>query len=210
MQVNYTPDLLSAEARMLHQSFAKHHPDVSTYLPLCLPPSPLGELSRWATPDDCDGCIFREGDRCGGLGRSLGELLDEETISPPSELTMVADAGGALCADWDTSILTSLDTPRDLMSADPPLCYWWPQAVHLQSITDALTRCRVSSLWDLGGGNGYLAWLIHQASQRRGETLDEVLWIDPVASIYPDREGVKKWPHTAEHALVEGRAALVL
>lgn len=201
LRVNYPVHALSAEARALHHHFTRRHPEVSTYIPLCLPPSPLGAMSRWTTPENCGGCLFREGERCGGLGRPRGALIDEVDAEVEREPDPLVRSGGALCDMWDDHALIDSGVAKTLMSADPPLCYWWPQSEHLESITEALTRCQVSSLWDLGGGNGYLAWLISQTCHHQEVDLDEVLWIDPVASIYPDRHGVTKWPHTAEHAL---------
>ena len=64
LQVRYQVDTLSREARMIHEAFAARHPEVSTYLPLCLPSSPLGPLIAATTPNDCAGCMFREGGRC--------------------------------------------------------------------------------------------------------------------------------------------------
>ena len=178
LQVVYRSDTLTSEARTYHTRFAKQFPRVSTYFPLCLPPSPLGELARWATPDHCEGCLFREGGRCDGLGEE--------------EVSLVEWGGGALRSTW-TGFEDQL-----AFSHDPPLCYWWPEEHHLELMVNQLKAESCQHLWDLGGGNGYLGSILAGLVPHL-----DVTCVDPVAAIYPHRPEVRQCSQTAEEALNE-------
>lgn len=208
LRVHYTPRSLTSEARATHEAFREAHPEVSTYLPLCLPPSPLGELSRWATPDQCATCIFREGERCGGLG-DAADLSHDEASDPPlrGSTALREHSGGALNATWSIELhdQRTLEPPINLFTASQPLSYWWPQASRLRLITDALSELKVKRLWDIGGGNGYLAWLIHMASQRHNDQLIEMTCVDPVATHYPSYPQVTQRAESAEQTLIAVR-----
>ena len=100
LQVRYKPSTLLPQARDLHQAFMKRYSLVSSYLPLCLPPSPLREQVIWASPKSCSECIFLEAQRCGGLNG------DESLKNPLVKLK--AGAGGALRSTWSIPLQKSL------------------------------------------------------------------------------------------------------
>lgn len=179
LQVVYRPETLTPQARRLHFDFAQRHPRVSTYLPLCLPPSPLGQLVEYATPDQCSSCLFREGGRCDGLGGDEPSLWIER-------------AGGALRPDW------SGDEGREAFQEDPPLCYWWPEDHIIIKLREQISRSGCLRIWDIGGGNAYLL-------SRLGEGLEgvELICLDPVAEVYPKRDHILQLSYTAEEALAQ-------
>ena len=70
VQVIYRTEQIEQSNAILHFNFMQNHPNLSTYLPLCLPI--FDETFRlWATPQNCQTCIFFEGKRCDGLGNPL-------------------------------------------------------------------------------------------------------------------------------------------
>ncbi len=191
LQVKYKPTTLTAEARALHEAFARDYSEVSTYLPLCLPPSPLGDQVQWSSPEACEQCIFFEARRCGGL-------TGEEWSSAPQARGELA--GGALSPTWPSE--WPLAFSRDDIMGDPPVCYWWPSPPLMKRMGGLLGAYNISQLWDIGGGNGFLSWLF----KRSCATLNESLNVDPVAEIYPQPEGVLSLPVTAEEGLARIRS----
>lgn len=143
LQVVYRPETLSAAAAAHHAAFAARHPRVSTYLPFCLPGSPNhATLGAFATPHACHRCLFYEGRACQGLG---------DDPRPWIGLT----GGPALHA---------LDRPlhafrRADFGGKDPVTYWLPTRHHVATI-GAAVRAVGGRLWDLGGGNGFVAGLL--------------------------------------------------
>lgn len=170
VQVRYRPDQLTAEAAAHHAAFAaRHGARVSTYLPFCLPGSPQhATLGAFATPDDCHGCVFYRGMACQGLGddpspwAALGaDLLPLADVRRPVREHVRADFAG-----------------------NRPLVYWLPERRHVAAI-GAAVRAAGGRVWDLGGGNGFLAGLL-----AADEDLD-VTVVD-VAADYPMPAGVRR------------------
>ena len=184
LQVRYTVDALSVEARQAHQNFADQHPWVSTYLPLCLPPSPLADQVAWATPNNCQDCIFLEAKACGGL--------TGDECSPHERVELFArDAGGALSGTWPEQVT------KAHISGPLPVCYWWPSPPILSILSSVLQRFNVRVLWDIGGSNGFISWQLSRLSPSL-----TAYNIDPIANRYPPQEKVKSLSMTAEQALV--------
>lgn len=144
IQVHYTPATLSTEAARHHLDFARRHPRASTWLPFCLPGSPeYGRLGPLATPEDCHGCLFYEALACQGLGGDpvpwSARRGAEPALRPVDravERFRRADFGAA-----------------------EPVAYWMPERRQVATIAAAV-RIAGGTLWDLGGGNGFIAALL--------------------------------------------------
>ena len=183
LQVRYKLQTLSSEARLLHEYFLSIHPKVSSYLPLCLPPSPLGPQVQWATPESCHTCLFFEGKSCAGLN---GEEFRE---TDPSQMEGVS--GGALRQSWSEKL------EINEFKTSPPACYWWPQVEIIEHIRASCEARHCKTLWDIGGGNAFLGWLF----KRELPFLDHALCIDPVVDQYPKVAGVSNHAMTAEEGM---------
>ena len=130
--------------------------NVESYFPLCLPDSPE-VLRAFSSPPRCAECALR--DRCGGL------------LLSPSGRPAAPTAGAALsvrepprpsAGRASTPLGTSkLERPTIAdMVGPPPLSYWLPRASEFSEISAALRANDVREVWDIGGGNGFLAlWL---------------------------------------------------
>ena len=185
LQIKYRVQTLTKEARVLHENFARRHPTVSTYLPLCLPPSPLGDLSKWTTPHDCAHCMFHEGKKCGGLTGEEGK----RTSKGYEDLL----AGGALASSWTWPLI------KHEFIHSPPVCYWWPELSLRSDLLQTLNPFKPEVIWDIGGGNGFLAWLFKQLLP----SLKKAYCIDPIAHIYPQPQGVLSISLKAEDLLID-------
>ena len=182
LQVKYKQNTLNAEARELHQVFMDQHAQVSSYLPLCLPPSPLGEQVIWASPNNCKQCIFLEAQRCGGLN-------GDESIDNPL-FKDKAEAGGALRSHW------SIPLQIDEFKQSPPVCYWWPESRLIPILGAIFNKKNCQTMWDIGGANGFVAWWLKHSFTR----FKHVFCIDPVSEIYASKNGVNYLSIDAEKA----------
>ena len=183
LQVKYKPSTLCEQARYLHQSFMDRHSQVSSYIPLCVPPSPLAEQVIWASPQTCTQCIFLEGQRCGGL-------TGQEALDNPL-LQAGVKAGGALAKDWQAPLNI------ELFRNTPPVCYWWPEP-RLTAILDPILKQHdCQTVWDVGGGNGFVAWWLKQSFT----SVQRSFCIDPIAFLYEAQNGVEYYSIKSGHAL---------
>lgn len=145
LQVIYRPELLSEEASALHASFQSAHPRCSTYLPLCLPGPHSEGLRAWSSPERCEGCFFREGERCDGLSPLHRHLSGP---SAQAELRL---------ALRDSSV-DALDD-RGWFQGQP-VAYWRPTEPLRAQIMSMITAFGCETFWDVGAGNGALGALL--------------------------------------------------
>ena len=129
---------------------------VESYFPLCLPEAPEA-LRAFSAPPHCASCALR--DRCGGLllspadrpaAPTMGAALSETAATPLGAARAPTPLGSA-----------ELERPTaETMAGPPPLSYWFPRASEFNAISAALRANGVQEVWDIGGGNGFLArWL---------------------------------------------------
>lgn len=183
LQVSYKLSTLSTQARFLHQEFIERYTQVSSYLPLCLPPSPLGDQVTWTSPENCSQCIFLEAQRCGGLN-------GDESLKNPL-VKQKARAGGALRSSW------SIPLQKSEFNLSTPVCYWWPEPRLIPILERILTKNKCQNVWDIGGGNGFVAWWLKQ----RFNCIKQAFCIDPVADLYTHDNGVNYLAIDAAQAL---------
>ena len=180
LQVKYKFHTLIPENRKIHAEFDRKHSVVSTYMPLCLPPSPLGELVQWTTPQNCSNCLFHETKKCGGLTGEEAQLSDSRYLE--------ASAGGALATSWQWPL------KKEEFQEHPSVCYWWPEPTIQEQLIKYLGPLLPRIVWDIGGGNGFLAWLLKKLIP----SIEYAYCIDPVAHVYPELPELKSLSITAE------------
>jgi hypothetical protein len=188
VQVVYRPEQLTAANAEVHAAFARRHADkASTYLPFCLPGSPqFATMGAFATPHDCHGCVFYQGMACQGLGGDPApwSALGSERL-PLEDVARPVHAYG-----------------RDDFAGKRPLQYWLPERRHVAAI-GAAVRAVGGGLWDLGGGNGFLAGLL-----AADEGLD-VTVVD-VCDAYPTPAGVRRAVRDVRATVAGAPRALLL
>lgn len=156
LQVNYQLSSLSSQAYQLHSTFQQAHPKCSTYLPLCLPNAHNEELRLWTSPEHCEACIFREGQRCGGLNSFVRSHSSKHASSKDPS---------ALIDPWRNSTQdVDLQMDRDQWFGEPPFAYWYPNQDFIDKIHNLITNNGCKSFWDLGAGNGVLGALLCPSS----------------------------------------------
>jgi hypothetical protein len=193
LQVSYPINIYSDDVQLVvkqHVEWQKRYPQYSTFIPICLDPHQI-DIQQWATPEQCDLCIFREGKRCDGLQyksydsqsrkvNTLQSLISNNTIVDTHEFALT---------HWKENL-----TVQDFAN-NPPCAYWMPQVKGLNIIQSYLERYQCQSLWDIGGGNGVIASIIQHST---GITTTV---IDPLADLYAPIPSVQSIACTAEHAL---------
>lgn len=194
LQVSYPINIYSIDVQLVvqqHLEWQKRYPQYSTFIPICLDPH-QSDIQHWATPEQCDVCIFREGKRCDGLHHKLHTSQSHKAKTVQSLTTSnhtITDTHEFALTDWKENL-----TVQDFATT-PPCAYWMPQVKDLNLIQRYLERYQCQSLWDIGGGNGVLASMI-QHSTGVSTTV-----IDPLADLYAPIPSVQRIACTAEHAL---------
>lgn len=143
--VRWAPTLRSEAAVRAHLAWAERAgPRVSTWAPLCAPGAPVpAQAAAFATPDDCGACVFYRARACQGFG-------DEDT--PFERLNDAAPALADAAPALAEPALARFDGPT-------PSAYWAPPRRAIAAL-GAAARAAGGTLWDLGGGNGFIAGLL--------------------------------------------------
>jgi len=143
--VRWTPPLRTEATVRAHLRWAaRAGPRVSTWAPLCAPGAPApAHVAAFASPDDCGACVFYRARACQGFG-------DEDT--PFARLTDAAPALSAAGPALEDSALARFDGLT-------PTAYWAPPRRAIAAL-GAAARAAGGTLWDLGGGNGFVAGLL--------------------------------------------------
>jgi hypothetical protein len=140
--VRYAAEALVPESTQAHAAFAARHPHASTALPFCLPGSAnYARLGALATPPDCAGCLFYEGQACAGLGH---EALPWAALAPET----------AALRGFEISAITAAD-----FAGTQPVACWRPTHALIATLAAAV-RAVGGRLLDVGGGNGFFSALL--------------------------------------------------
>ena len=208
IQIQYYPHQVTPEYAQIHQKFKEqwthithtqiNQPQISTYLPLCFESIHGPSISQWATPKNCTQCIYRQANVCQGLGQTplhIPSSPDPLQNHPLSSFSYLEEIQSPLQKSWSTH-----PTLKDFQK-DPPLAYWIPQAEHLSAIQGAFQANHVKTIWDLGGGNGFLAWCLAQWGFSSFNPIEhQIVIIDPL-SVYETPSLTHRWQGITEEFL---------
>lgn len=134
--LRHRPTTLTESIATLHESWAAAAPaHVHVPRPLCFPGL---ETRAFATPDDCAGCILHARG-CQGLEGTAEPIGGATTAPPPGPP-----------ASWT----------RAAFAAEQPFAYWLPTRAIIGRFVAAVGATGRGTVWDLGGGSGWLAALL--------------------------------------------------
>jgi hypothetical protein len=163
--VRWTTALRTEAAVCAHLAWAARAGGrVSTWAPLCAPGAPVNpQAAAFATPGDCAACVFYRARACQGFG-------DEDV--PFARLT---DAAPAL-----SDAAPALADPSSArFDGQTPAAYWAPPRRAIAAL-GAATRAAGGTLWDLGGGSGFVAGLLARDEGLRVTVFDQGdVWSGP-------------------------------
>ncbi len=145
VSVRWSAGLRTEAAVRAHLDFAARvGPKVSTWVPLCLPGAPdAARLAAFANPDDCAACVFYQGRACQGFGEDT-----EPFARLAGAVPALGPADGVLRGERAA-----------VFDGTAPTAYWQPTRSAIAAL-GAAARAAGGTLWDLGGGNGFLAGLL--------------------------------------------------
>jgi hypothetical protein len=145
VSVRWSGGLRTEAAVRAHLDFATRlAPKVSTWVPLCLPGAPdAARLGAFANPEDCAACVFYQGRACQGFGEDTEPFARLSGAVPA-----LGPADGVLRGERAA-----------VFDGTTPTAYWQPTRRAIAAL-GAAARAAGGTLWDLGGGNGFVAGLL--------------------------------------------------
>lgn len=157
----------TAQAEGLKHLRADGH-RVDGWVPACADPTTAEDLAAFASPPECDTCVLYARGACRGEGRDREPFARRPRAAPPPLPANDPE-------DW---------TPDACLGPTPAAC-WWPSVALLDAFA-AEAQAAGGRVWDLGGGNGWLAARL----ARRGLTVTVVERHPPAG---PPPAGVTRW-----------------